>query len=81
MEKWKKLNMSLWLTTLLAASALSPVSAWPSSMVRVTGSGEYSRLTVRVSEEVPRQFCSQIRENLEVRNDENFCSHCCEISL
>ncbi len=61
-------------TAVTLATSPSPASA--SSMLAVEDGGVYSRLTVKVSEEVPRQFCAQIMRNLQVRDffliEENF---------
>ena len=43
------------------------VSVAEGSMLVVKNGGEYERVTVKISEEVPRQFCSQVLDNIEVR--------------
>ena len=36
------------------------------SILTVRDGGVYSRITARISEDVPRQYCHQVIENLEV---------------
>ena len=39
----------------------------PASVLRIDGDRIYSRLTVRIGDQVPRQLCRKLLDHLEVR--------------
>lgn len=62
------LLVSLWL--LLSADHHHRIlGSAEASMLTVKNGGEYQRVTVKISEDVPRQFCQQVLDNVEVRRD------------
>ena len=66
-------NKALLLSVLLllcGVSHVSSVSSVSSNSLLTVADGVYSGLTVRVSEDVPKHFCSRLLNKLEV-NDEH----------
>ena len=61
-----KMNYIVTVCSLLWVVTLPPVFV-QGSMLRIDKDRIYSRMTVKISEQVPRQLCKQLIENLEVR--------------
>ncbi len=56
---------------LLVAFVLLAVSYTEASLISVSQGGVYDRVTLRIADEAPRQFCRQIIENAKVGQDNN----------
>jgi hypothetical protein len=62
------MNYIVTVCSLLWVLALQPDQVHVrASMLKIDKDRIYSRMTVKISEQVPRQLCKQLIENLEVR--------------